>query len=90
MAKSSLLQKLYRNPIMYFLGILLVFGNGSWLQLNYNFQFKIILLSVLIIYLFVNGAKAQFTKIPPISIGIPLFLIFSTLLNFSFKSNLIL
>ena len=84
----KIFNKIYKQPIEYFLALILVYGNGSWLQLGYNLAFKVLLLFVLIFYIIVFINKKRIEQVSPIGLLIPLLLIFSTLINLSYKSNI--
>jgi hypothetical protein len=83
----KLLNKIFHQPFNYFLALLIVFGNGSWLQSGYNAPFKAVFISSLFLYIIMFYNKKILGLGLPIAMIVPLLLIFSTLLNFSYQSN---
>ena len=47
----KLINKIFNQPFDYFLALLIVFGNGSWLQSVYNAPFKAVFISSLFLYI---------------------------------------
>ena len=83
----KIFKEIYKQPIEYLLALMLVYGNGSWLQLVYNTYFKIALMAILGFLFLLKSRSKELSHGNPVSLIIPLFLIASTLLNFSYKSN---
>ena len=83
----KIIKRISNEPLDYLLALMLVYGNGSWLQILYNTYFKITLIAILGFYFLLKAKSRQLSYANPIALIVPLFLIGSTLLNFSYKSN---
>jgi len=83
----KIVNRISKEPIQYFIALLLVFGNGTWLKHAYNAPLKAILISTLLVYILMLSKKRKLVLGSPFAIMVPLFLIISTLLNFSYQSN---